>query len=156
MYGIAYKAAVTKGINQYLYSQKPPHTSPSWASHGISVARVLEKIDRCYNSVTLCYSIFPSMSFSRVNWLYLQNLWLDPYGHVLLLVGIRASDWAQYLWIVSWWVHTCKRNSISTSILMICNYRALSNAFQCVPKGATYVTPLIWRIITSHKNCRET
>ena len=39
-----------QNINQSLYSQKTPHILPSWASYGVSIVRILEKID---NGTTL-------------------------------------------------------------------------------------------------------
>ena len=34
-----------QNINQILNSQKTPHSSPLWASYGVSLVRILEKID---------------------------------------------------------------------------------------------------------------
>ena len=37
---------LTQNINQALHSQKTLHISPSWASYGVSIVMIWEKIDR--------------------------------------------------------------------------------------------------------------
>ena len=63
-----------QNLNQTSNSQQPPHTSPSWASYGVSIVRILEKIDRVLMALHCIRHIFWN---SDLFWLKIC-LWDDP------------------------------------------------------------------------------
>ena len=65
-YIIHSSAVITRfKINQMLYSQKAPHTSPWRASYGVSFVDIFEKIDRVITAphCTFKYEIDSSKAF---------------------------------------------------------------------------------------------
>ena len=45
-----------QNVNKILISQQPPHTSPWWASYGVSIVRIWEKIDRLVTAQHYIYT----------------------------------------------------------------------------------------------------
>ena len=69
-----------QNINQSLYSQKTPYISPSLASYGVSIVRILDTIDRIImalhcimNMTSSSYGLSGLISDSRV--ILLQNIY---------------------------------------------------------------------------------
>ena len=58
-----------QNTNQSLYSQRTPHISPSWASYGVSIVRILEKIDQIimtmHCTAILCYHQYVPVAFNE-------------------------------------------------------------------------------------------
>ena len=51
-------------LNQILESQQTPHISPLRASYGVSIVRILEKIDRVIIGTALYHAIYVSLLYS--------------------------------------------------------------------------------------------
>ena len=63
-------------INQALESQQTPHTSPSGASYGVSLVRILEKIDRVITALhCICHHWHPKWlgTMSSHVWIHMMN-----------------------------------------------------------------------------------
>ena len=62
---------VTEGEHQPLNSQKTPHTSPSRASYGMSIVRIVDKIDHVVTALQFSEIIcwFPILKWVAMTWL---------------------------------------------------------------------------------------
>ena len=84
-----------QNISLYLFSQKTPHISPLWASYGVSIVRILEKIDRVITAPH-CICIFScTLSFLQSNQTYSQlfrdRLWNNGFCSIVSFVTLLST-----------------------------------------------------------------
>ena len=99
-----------QNVDATLNSLKTPHTAPSWVRYGVSVVRIMEKIDHIFMALHSMHQQFQSQLFHSNN-----GLWLIRYQAIIrnnaasllirsttysrnFLVKIQQSQYRKLIW----------------------------------------------------------
>ena len=104
-------------MDQISESQKSPHISPSWASYGVSIVRICEKIDRVITAPHCTYlnlnlvSVTACWAASHV----LPHLWVSSRHSLSPAIPKIAEDY--HLFATPWESSSQKLNTLGISVL---------------------------------------